>query len=121
MTTQHKHSPAPWRFAIDGEMDDGCNIPKVDAPLNFRGMGYYNNPSIIDANGEMVVGCSEYNVFDSPNQPSNVALMLSAPELLAALEEIVELTERYSESALSFGVINAKARAAIAKATGNAQ
>ena len=68
-------------------MDDDCNIQKVDAPLNFRAIGYGNNPSIIDANGDTVVGCSEYNVFTSRNQSANVALMIAAPELLAALSD----------------------------------
>ena len=117
------HSPAPWRFCIDGEMDDYCNIQKVDAPLNFSAIGYGNNPSIIDANGDTVVGCSEYNVFASRNQSANVALMLAAPELLAALEKALASIEgqaellRHCGAAYGVGSTLAQARAAIARAT----
>ena len=84
-TKNAQHTPGPWRFVVDGEMDDDCNIPKVDAPLNYQTKCYCNNPFIIGADGEEVVGCSEYNVFAGPNQAANVALMIAAPDLLAAL------------------------------------
>jgi len=127
MTTQSKHAPRPWRFVVDGEMDDDCNIPKVDAPLNYQAKGYCNNPFIIGADGEEVVGCSEYNVFAGPNQAANVALLLSAPELLAALEGTTHMLENlcndmqrhgFHRDALQNvrGVID-RNRAAISKAT----
>ena len=121
MTTQSKHTPRPWRFVVDGEMDDTGDIPKVDAPLNFRARGYCNNPSIIDADGEVVVGCNEYNVFDSPHQPANVALLLSAPELLAALEKAETWVATYARQVNNptgpLAEDLREIRAAIAKAT----
>lgn len=105
-------------------MDDDCNIPKVDAPLNFSAIGYGNNPSIIDANGDTVVGCPEYNVFASPNQPANVALMCSAPELLAALRKaetwIATFSDQVNNPTGPLANDLAEIRAAIAKATGGA-
>jgi hypothetical protein len=41
----------------------------------------------------------------------------AAPDMLEALQEIAQLTHTYSEGSLSFGVVQSKARAAIAKAT----
>ena len=123
MKTQH--TPGPWRFVADGAMDDDCDTPRIPVPFDFTGPGYYNNPSIEGPGGETVVGCGEYLVF-GPNfdcaegtRAANVALMCAAPDLLAALEDILARYESagvqcYPEARRE--VI--AARAAIARATG---
>ena len=113
-----QHTPGPWRFVADGEMDDDCNIPRVEVAADYSGPGYYNNPSIEGASGTEVAGCGEYLVFgpthDRETRAANVRLLCAAPELLTALVEIIEHRERMG---LGDNEVYAKARAAIAKAT----
>ena len=119
MKTQH--TPGPWRFVADGEMDDGCNTPRVPVPFDFTGPGHYNNPSIEGPGGETVAGCGEYLVFgpnfncDKGTRAANVALMCAAPELLAALEELC--ADKYLADPINADRMR-NARAAIAKAKG---
>ena len=118
MKTQH--TPGPWRFVADGEMDDDCNTPRVPVPFDFTGPGYYNNPSIEGPGGETVVGCGEYLVFgpnfdrDKGTRAANVALMCAAPDLLAVSERSLALLEADMPSATA---LLKDLRAAIAKAT----
>ena len=125
MKTQH--TPGPWRFVADGEMDDDCNTPRIPVPFDFTGPGYYNNPSIEGPGGETVVGCGEYMVFgphfncDKGTRAANVALMCAAPDLLnllTAADRLEELTgENLAVYARTFAAL---ARAAVAKARGGA-
>ena len=125
MKTQH--TPGPWRFVADGEMDADCNTPRIPVPFDFSGPGYYNNPSIEGPNGETIAGCGEYLVFgprafdcDKGTRAANVALMCAAPDLLnllTAADRLETLTgENLAVYARTFASL---ARAAIAKATGN--
>lgn len=117
----NKHSPAPWKFRrhwYDPEYDP------PEYPVDYKSTGYSENPAIIDANEETVVGCDEYNVFNGPNQAANVSLMLAAPDLLEALETILANYIRVLDTGSplftnveNFGDI-IKARAAIKKAKG---
>ena len=111
-------TPGPWRFVADGPMDDNCDIPRVDVPAEFSGPGYYNNPSIESADGKEIVGCGEYLVFGptfkKEERAANVRLLCSAPDLYAALENIIEHRERMG---LGSDHVYDAARAALAKAT----
>ena len=120
MKTQH--TPGPWRFVADGEMDDDCNTPRIPVAFDFSGPGYYNNPSIEGPNGETIAGCGEYLVFGprsfKDERAANVALICAAPDLLnllTAADRLEELTgENLAVYARTFAAL---ARAAIAKAT----
>lgn len=97
----------PWRFVANG----------VEVPPSYSGPGYYDNPSIVDTSGEHVVGCDEYDVFTCGNKrEDNIRLILTAPELLEALEKLVtDVDMRMCLVPLEH------ARAAIAKAKGTTQ
>ena len=125
MSSPRQHTPGPWVFVVDGEMDNDCNTPRIPVPFDFSGPGYYNNPSIEGPNGETIAGCGEYLIFgphgNKEVRAANVALLCSATDLLAALEDILALYEsagvqRYPEARREV----VAARAAIAKATGGA-
>jgi hypothetical protein len=96
MSDMTKHSPGPWRFEnLDGEA----------VPFDWCSGRFYNNPSVVDANGNHVVGCGEYLVFeghDDAQRAANVALIVSAPEMHAELDrirrELVEVRERLTEA-----------------------
>jgi hypothetical protein len=78
-----KHSLAPWRFVADSFDKETFDYLKKDVPYDYHSGEYADNPFIVDANGETVVGCDEYYVF---SKPENVRLMVHAPELLEALK-----------------------------------
>ena len=89
-------------------------------------MNTNHTPGPWHANGTMIVGKlgkrNQY-VADALRDvgvetcKANARLIASAPELLAALQAIVQLTETYSSTGLSFAVINTTAREAIARTT----
>jgi hypothetical protein len=81
-----KHSLAPWRFVADSFDKETFDYLKKDVPYDYHSGEYADNPFIVDANGETVVGCDEYYVF---SKPENVRLMVHAPELLDALKALV--------------------------------
>ena len=102
----NKHTPGPWFYGICYEPEKG------PIPIEHQSPGYYDNPAIMGANGEHVVGCSEYNVFQNK---SDIALLTAAPELLEALKDALLLIETLTPMD---GDTCRKARAAIAKAEG---
>jgi len=85
------HSPAPWKWTIEGEMDDDTfETPHVPVDWKtWKSLGYYNNPILRDANGEpiMSAGSGEYTPIQG-NTPeeraANAAVVEAAPDLLAA-------------------------------------
>lgn len=85
----NNHSPKPWKFIHKDYDDDKMENVQIEEALNYKSGCYAYNPFIVDANGENVVGHDEYNVFEGPNQVTNVALMLAAPDLLKALDDIL--------------------------------
>lgn len=72
-----KHSPPPWRFDLTEDYDKDCNPhPRED--------GF-----ILDANGMPVTeykGCGSHEC-EIPN-PADRALLIAAPDLLAAAEQV---------------------------------
>ena len=85
-----KHTPGPWVFGILS-WGEGAKEGVEEKPFDYSGPGYYENPSIMDKNGNEIVGCGEYDVFSSPE---NTRLMVAAPDLLKALEEMVDNEEQ---------------------------
>lgn len=77
-----KHTPGPWFFGISGSPERG------PVPFDYRAPGYYDNVGIFGADGEEVVGCSEYEVFRSP---ADARLIAAAPDLLAACEALADM------------------------------
>lgn len=106
-----KHTPGPWFYGIAYEPERG------PVPFDYQAPGYYQNPGIIGANGDTVVGCDEYHVF---NSPQDAALIAAAPELLAELRDLVRVARDlmeaagYSTDAITASLIGA--HAVIAKA-----
>lgn len=96
------YTKGPWRFGIK---DDDEIIEK---PITYCGPGFYDNPSIFGADGSNIVGNDEYLVFD---KPENIALILAAPDLLEALENLLRCN-------CIDGDIAVEARASIRKARG---
>lgn len=80
-----KHTAGPWVFGILS-WGDGAIQEIEEKPFDYSGPGYYDNPSIMDKNGNEIVGCGEYDVFSSPE---NTRLMVAAPDLLEALEALL--------------------------------
>jgi hypothetical protein len=114
-----KHSLAPWRFVADSLDNETFDYLKKDVPYDYHSGEYADNPFIVDANGETVVGCDEYYVF---SKPENVRLMVHAPELLEALKAMTNVFQpRSGEPGPDMHVETVvwnNARQAIAKAEG---
>jgi hypothetical protein len=75
MMAEQKHTPGPWRFGVDGD----------EKPFDYKGPGYYQNPSIFGPDWQEVVGCEEYYVFSGP---ADARLIAAAPDLLEALKQV---------------------------------
>lgn len=80
-----QHTPGPWRWT-DGDHD-------IDIAI-YESPGYYNNPELLGADGECIVGCDEYWIIgpirDRGVQTANALLIATSPELLAELTGLVE-------------------------------
>ena len=76
---------APWRYTKCDPMDDD---DRGDLPLDHDAgwESHLENPMIVDADGNRIVGHGEYHVFGEKNRVDNLRLLLAAPELLAALK-----------------------------------
>ena len=109
----NKHTPGPWVFGIRN-YDDDCNLGFLEKPFDYIGPGFYENPGIFGADGTEVVGCDEYSIFSSP---SDARLIAAAPDLLEALQSLIDMDVAYKRGAKVEDAVDA-ARAAIAKATG---
>lgn len=110
-----KHAPGPWRFVKSWTTQE--------IPLSYSAPGYCENPGISDANGKSVVSCDEYDVFDGEGETreANIRLLLAAPDLLAALQDLVAyVEEEHERSDEEVAAMDARVMAAIAKATGGA-
>ena len=130
MSNETEHTPGPWRFVADGEMNDDCDIPRIEVSPDYCGPGYYNNPSVESARGVMIAGCDEYLAFGPRNNPeeraANVRLICAAPELLDLLRRVMPYVEMgweaddcdvYGVHGNDVGDWQAEAEAVIAKAT----
>lgn len=72
-----------WTFGING-FDENDKYGVVEKPLNYESpLHYPDNPSIFDENG------GEYDVFNRKYLP----LLLAAPDLLVALEDVLSAVE----------------------------
>ena len=107
-----KHTPGPWVFGIFS-YGEGSTLGVEEKPFDYTGPGYYDNPSIIDKNGNEIVGCGEYDVFSSPE---NTRLMVAAPEMLEVLETIKR--RMYEPRALMLEEVESMIDKVIAKAKG---
>ena len=72
-----------WTFGING-FDENNNYSVVEKPLNYESpLHCSDNPLIFDENG------GEYDVFSRKYLP----LLLAAPDLLVALEDVLSAVE----------------------------
>jgi hypothetical protein len=112
-----KHTPGPWLFGLHRYNDDSNQYEVLVKPFDYSGPGYYDNPSILAADGTEIVGCDEYQVFGSP---ADRQLLCAAPDILEALERLAEWGQRTIgpwQVEYTGDHPLAAARAAIAKAT----
>jgi hypothetical protein len=93
-----KHTPGPWGFTPTGVDGDGWWIG-TDEQNVARSFGYR----------------------DHPRNLADVRLLAAAPDMLAALQELVAHDERDQQHGWVSHPRLDKARAAIAKATGEPQ
>jgi hypothetical protein len=107
-----RHTPGPWIFGIRN-YDDECKPGFIEKPFDYKGPGFFDNPGIFGADGTEVVGCDEYLIFNSPD---NARLIAAAPDLLEALQRMLDAPSHGTHEAMRRA--NEAARAAIAKATG---
>ena len=100
MSTQSNHTAGPWHI--------GLRQPTSDK-------------FIYGASGEEIADCDRETNFPQDNL-ANARLVSAAPELLAALQYCLEAANAHESKALHSGklyeIVQEKARAAIAKATG---
>lgn len=96
-----KHTPAPWKFVIDEKDDDdmGSIVGDGDVRICYFGNGSTYHP----------------NEGSDPNN-DNLNLILAAPELLEALQDILN-SALANQAAINQPLID-NARVAIKKATG---
>jgi hypothetical protein len=98
MADKGKHTPGPWtcKREYDG-------YAEVDGPLNSRGQWYDFAKVVTIVEGK-----------ESAEGRANLNLILAAPDLLAALRELVGQRDAHFHTASAWDA----ARAAIAKAEG---
>ena len=106
-----KHTPGPWMFGIRGDEKP------IEKPFDYCGPGFYDNPAIFGSDGNEVVGCDEYMIF---NSEADVRLIAAAPDLLEVLlwwQEQMR-NDACDDMGKLLDAMSNKASAAIAKATG---
>lgn len=121
------HTPGPWTWMRDNYDN---NDEFILEPLNvdvFVPDGYINNPRLIGDDGDVVVsaGDGEYTPYHGKTrdvQVANARLIAAAPELLQALAGLVAAKDSVTmgQERELYAEWLPKARAAIAKATGEA-
>jgi hypothetical protein len=104
------HTKGPWFFGIRGD-----DYEPIEKPFNYKGSGFCENPIIFAKDGTEIVGCDEYYIF---NSEADARLIAAAPDLLEALINLEDMTERYRQTGAPIPDAQKSARAAIAKATG---
>lgn len=99
-----KFTPGPWFYGI------AYNPERGPIPYDYKSPGYFDNAGIIAASGETIVGCDEYDVF---NSVEDAKLLCAAPELYAVVEA-------FGNEEISDAEFNRMRNAALAKARGEA-
>ena len=109
---EFKGTPGPWFFGVEGE---GGKIHRRSR--GFSSNRWHGNPGIYANGGKVkIVGCDEYYVFSGRE---NVSLLVAAPDLLEALQLMLDDYMSDKSNADYEFDIEKKARAAIAKALGD--
>ncbi len=94
MKTQPNHTPGPWEMIKEIGNDGGLSC------------------KIVSGN-KAVIALAKHA---DGNKEANARLIAAAPELLEALIDLLDDSDEYDKRPI--GIVAAKARAAIAKATG---
>jgi hypothetical protein len=112
------HTPGPWNIHPAYIGDQPIPVRSEDGEQRWNWL------ALRIAKGERLIGYAEFNDCDDCGFPriddveearANARLMVAAPELLAALSDILDVL---GEEAENMPLVAARARAAIAKATG---
>lgn len=128
MTT--KHTPGPWFIWAERAMqDEGMAPDEIAEDLLCEDIfDVMSGTPIGPVTRCMIKGCKSIATFDADDfgdddeegtqiALANARLIAAAPDLLKALEELLEVTDFHE----LYGSRTEAARAAIAKATGGAQ
>lgn len=99
-----KHTPGPWRAVIDSDFTPGIDADDIGESIVVIG------PNNLSTDLGIWGRCRE-------EAEANAHLIAAAPDLLAALQTLVEQAERHD----AVGLYWDQARAAIAKAEGSAK
>lgn len=99
-----QHTPGPWRWEPEDESHD-------------------QHPVLLGSDGQEVCGFGSYTHYDqrsgNPPEECDMALIAAAPELLLAVQSLMNLFEQHEAQARIKSPVGDYARAAIAKATGS--
>lgn len=109
-----KHTPGPWKFGVL-TYDENDKFTILEKDFDYRGPGYYENPSIYGPDNTDVVGCDEYYIF---NSPADACLITAAPDMLEALYAIEACRGPFTVSDAELADAWDKIEKAIAKAIG---
>ena len=90
----NKHTPGPWKFGVLRYNEKKDKYTLEEKPFGYTAPTPYDNPSIVGADGTDVVGCYEYNVF---NSAADARLIASAPDLLEAVKRLIPLAKVAAE------------------------
>jgi hypothetical protein len=106
--TAPKHTPAPWRYIRRSDKEfSHPSIEALDDTFSVVILGFKDDPKDDGGVRGRTTGEAE----------ANAHLIAAAPDLLAALQTLVEQAERHD----AVGLYWDQARAAIAKAEGSAK
>lgn len=82
-------TPGPVYYGI------AYNRERGPIPFDYKAPGYYDNPGINSATADVtIVGCDEYNIF---NSPADAALIVAAVNDYAALLDFVTDSTAFAE------------------------
>lgn len=108
---------APWRYVKCDPLDPD---DEGDLPLDYDNgwESHYENPCIVDADDNLIVGHDEYHVFGATNRVDNLRLLLAAPDLLKAAQQVLAQFDKWQSDYPMTDTDFAQLRAAVAKTTG---
>ena len=99
--TENRHTPGPWRYSHAGPVMRGYSQPFAIAQVG-------------EAN--LIAGCFGDVRGGADTAEANARLISAAPDLLAALEEIVRIGRSHGRYAANLAAASLVATQAIAKA-----
>ncbi len=89
------HTPTPWKWVFNSGMDE--NYDDIFSEIDIRefiAKGYYDNPKLVDANMDEVLGCEEYDITKNKNACAFIVKAVNSHEaLVKALRKMLEFSD----------------------------